>query len=195
MDLCKSHLVFHSSTFKLHWCKIKCWGLYLAISCLQLSGAILIKNNWLKCSWIVIVNQHGYPSILKRHSLWAIRVWGQLYFAASKHSPQLCRNYLEKKVTAEILFVMAWSAQSPDLNPIELEWEKLDPKLATLHQPAPADFWEVLQKVWRKLRLTCRFDLIIILCSDKWSINNHSIELNQQKIIKIHTTWDIASLV
>lgn len=49
----------------------------------------------------------------------------------AKHSFQLCKNHLEKKVAAGVFFVMASPAQLPDLNPIELKWEKLDQRVWT----------------------------------------------------------------
>lgn len=37
-----------------------------------------------------------------------------------KHMSMLCKGYLERKLSSGVLSIMEWTAQSPDLNPIEL---------------------------------------------------------------------------
>jgi hypothetical protein len=44
--------------------------------------------------------------------------------------------------------IMEWSAQSPDLNPIELLWEQLDSKKCPSSQ---SNLWEVLQEAWGEI--------------------------------------------
>ena len=77
-----------------------------------------------------ILKKEGYHSILQRHAIpcgWClIGANSLLQQDDTKHSSKLCKNYLRKKQSAGILSIMEWSAQSPDLNPIELLWAQLD---------------------------------------------------------------------
>ena len=46
---------------------------------------------------------------------------------------------------------MEWSAQSPDLNPIEVLWEQLD---LMVHKKCPSsqsNLWEVLKEAWGEI--------------------------------------------
>uniref|UniRef100_A0AAZ3RZ77 Uncharacterized protein n=1 Tax=Oncorhynchus tshawytscha TaxID=74940 RepID=A0AAZ3RZ77_ONCTS len=43
-----------------------------------------------------------------------------------KHTPRLCKGYLTKKESDGVLHQMTWPPQSPDFNPVEMVWDKLD---------------------------------------------------------------------
>lgn len=71
------------------------------------------------------LNQHGNNFILKRNAIPSgqrLNVDKTLQQDNDpNHSSQLCKKYLKEETAAGICFVMARPAQSPDLNPIEVE--------------------------------------------------------------------------
>ena len=72
------------------------------------------------------LNQHGYHSILQRYVIPS--GLGVVFQQDNdpKHTSRLGRGYLTKESDG-VLHQMTWSPQSPDLNPIEIIWEDLDP--------------------------------------------------------------------
>lgn len=46
---------------------------------------------------------------------------------------------------------MEWPPQSPDLNPIELLWEKLDRKVRQSAPTSKSHLWKVLQEAWNEV--------------------------------------------
>jgi hypothetical protein len=53
--------------------------------------------------------------------------------------------------SAGILSIMEWSAQSPDLNPIELLWEQLEHMVCKKFPSSQSNLWEVLQEAWGEI--------------------------------------------
>lgn len=46
---------------------------------------------------------------------------------------------------------MEWSAQSPDLNPMELVWDELNRRAKAKQPTSASHLWELLEKTWEKL--------------------------------------------
>ena len=102
------------------------------------------------------LNQHGYHSILQRHAIPSeLRLVGQSFILQQdndpKHTSKLCKNYLAKKESEGQLNLMTWPAQSPDLNPIELVWDKLDKRVKAKLPTSALHLWELLQKSWEDM--------------------------------------------
>lgn len=81
-----------------------------------------------------ILNKEGYHSILQRHLIPSgLENIGRGFILQQdndpKHTSKLCTNYIKKKECAEILKIMEWPPNSPDVSPIELLWEELDRKI------------------------------------------------------------------
>lgn len=68
-----------------------------------------------------------------------------------KHTAALCKNYLQTLQTDNILSVMTWPPQSPDLNPIELLWDELDRRVRKASPTSKNALWESLQREWTQL--------------------------------------------
>ena len=101
-----------------------------------------------------ILNQHGYHSILQRKAIPSgKRLIGEGFVFQQdndpKHTSRLCRDYLKKKEEKQVLEIMDWPPQSPDLNPIELLWEELDRKVRKTCPTSETHLWEILQKAWQ----------------------------------------------
>ncbi|CAJ0966938.1 unnamed protein product [Ranitomeya imitator] len=76
-----------------------------------------------------ILNQHGYHSILQQHTIPSgLRLVGPSFIFQQdndpKHTSRLCKGYLTKKESDGVLRQMTWPPQSPDLNPVEMVWDK-----------------------------------------------------------------------
>ena len=50
-----------------------------------------------------------------------------------------------------VFSIMEWSAQSPDLNPIEQLWEQLDCMICKKCPSSQSNLWEVLQEAWGEI--------------------------------------------
>lgn len=107
-----------------------------------------------------ILNQHGYHSILQRHAIPSgTRLIGPKFVFQQdndpKHTSRLCKNYLANKENANVLQIMQWPPQSPDLNPIELLWDELDRKAREMQPTSAKHLWECLQNAWEAIPQSC----------------------------------------
>ncbi|KAL6458398.1 hypothetical protein MHYP_G00336280 [Metynnis hypsauchen] len=66
-----------------------------------------------------------------------------------KHTSRLCKGYLTKKESDGVLRQMTWPPQSPDLNPIEMVWGKLDRRVKAKGPTSAKHLWELLQDCWK----------------------------------------------
>ena len=64
-----------------------------------------------------------------------------------QHTSRLCKGYLTKEESDAVLHQMTWPPQSPDLNPIEMVWDKLDCRVKE-KQPSAQHMCELLQDCW-----------------------------------------------
>ena len=63
----------------------------------------------------------------------------------TKQTSRLCKGYLTKKESDEVLDQMTWPPQSPDLNPIEMFWDELGRRVNEKKPTSALHMWEVLQ--------------------------------------------------
>ena len=69
-----------------------------------------------------------------------------------KHTALLCRNYLESKKAENVLRVMTWPPQSPDLNPIGLLWDELDRKIRIVCPTSKSHLWNIIEQEWNNIQ-------------------------------------------
>jgi transposase len=62
-----------------------------------------------------------------------------------KHTSWLCKGYLTKKESDEVLHQMTWPPHSPDLNPIEMAWVELDCRVKKKPPTSAQQMWELLE--------------------------------------------------
>ena len=103
-----------------------------------------------------ILNQHGYHSILQRHAIPSgLRLVGPSFIFQQdndpKHTSRLCKGYLTKKESDGVLRQMTWPPQSPDLNPIEMDWGELDRRVKAKGPTSAKHLWELLQDYWKTI--------------------------------------------
>lgn len=88
----------------------------------KVGNLIHIKNTLMKERYHRILQYHALPSGKK--------LIGRGFVLQQDNDPKyaskLCKRYVESRKKKGELVNMAWSAQSPDLNPIELLWDELD---------------------------------------------------------------------
>ena len=77
------------------------------------------------------LNQHGDHSIMQRDAIPSGLCLVGLYNVffnrtMTQHTSRLCKDYLTKKESDEVLQQMTWPPQSSNLNPIEMVWDELD---------------------------------------------------------------------
>ena len=78
-----------------------------------------------------IMKKEEYHSILVRHAIPSgKRLFGSAWIFQQdndpKHTSNMCKSYIQKKVQSGEMLYMDWPPQSPDLSPIELLWEEVD---------------------------------------------------------------------
>jgi transposase len=69
----------------------------------------------------------------------------------TQHTSRLCKGYLSKKESDEVLHQMTWHPQSPDLNPIEMVWDELDRRVKEKQPRSSQYMWEFLQDCWKSI--------------------------------------------
>jgi len=103
-----------------------------------------------------ILKKEGYLRILKENvtSCGTRLIHPKFIFQHDndpKHTAKLCKNYLDDVERSNVLKVMAWPSQSPDLNPIELLWDKLDREVRKQSPTSATNLWDILQQEWQKI--------------------------------------------
>jgi hypothetical protein len=80
-------------------------------------------------------------------------VWGYLFFnrTMTQHSSRLCKGYLTKKESDEVLHQMTWPPQSLDLNQIELVRDESDHRMKEKQSTRDQHMWELLQGCWKSI--------------------------------------------
>ena len=68
-----------------------------------------------------------------------------------KHTAKVIKNYLQRKEEQEVLEVMAWPPQSPDLSIIECVLGNMKRQKDLRKPTSTEDLWLVLQDVWNNL--------------------------------------------
>lgn len=125
-------------------------GSVLVWGCFSLAGmGDLIKIDG-------IMRKENYREILENHVLPSgLRLIGNnfefMHDNDPKHTSLLCKNYLEAKKNENILKVMVWPPQSPDLNPIELLWDELDRRVRRECPTSKEKLWNILQREWNNI--------------------------------------------
>jgi hypothetical protein len=69
----------------------------------------------------------------------------------TQHTCRLCKGYFTKKVSDGVLQQMNRLPQSPDLNTIEMVWDKLDRRVKEKQPTSGQHMWELLQGIWKSI--------------------------------------------
>lgn len=101
--------------------------------------------------------KEGYKNILQSNAIPSgLRIIGNNFTFQQdndpKHKAKLCQEYLKKMEKKNIIKIMIWPPQSPDLNPIELLWDELDRSVRKSCPNTQNDLWKKLQKEWVKIK-------------------------------------------
>lgn len=112
-----------------------------------------------------ILKKEGYKSILENSAVPSgIRLIGPGFVFQQdndpKHTSKLCAEFLKGKEQQNVLKLMTWPPQSPDLNPIELLWDQLDRQVRECCPTSQEDLWRKLQEEWQKITKTTLEKLI-----------------------------------
>lgn len=107
----------------------------------QING-IMKKENYLK-----ILQDNAIPS--------GVRLIGNnfvfMHDNDPKHTAIICKNFLNGKQEDNILKIMDWPPQSPDLNPIELLWDELDRRVRKVCPTSKTNLWNIIQDQWTNM--------------------------------------------
>ena len=125
-------------------------------------GSVMVRGAFANCKvWDLLevkgkLNQTGYHCILQHHTIPSkTQLVGQRFILMQdnipKHTSKLCQRYIKSKEEQNVFQVMSWSAQSADLNPIELVWDELDRKVRAKQPTSATHIWQLLQKSWAEL--------------------------------------------
>ena len=74
-----------------------------------------------------------------------------------KQTSRLCKGHLAKESDG-VLYQMTLSPQSPDLNPIEMDWDELDCRVKEKQPTSAQHMWELLQYCWKSNVQSCHQD-------------------------------------
>ena len=102
------------------------------------------------------LNQTGDHSILQHH---AVPTETQLVAQLSvfmldndpKHTSKLSRKYIKSKKKLHVRQLLSWLAESAELNPIELVWNKLNRKVWAKQLTSVAHLCQFLPKSWTEV--------------------------------------------
>ena len=100
-----------------------------------------------------IMKKEQYHNILERHAIPSgTQLIGRGFIFQQdndrKHTSHLCSNYLQRKEDEGVLQKMEWPPQSPDINPIELLWDKLDRRAEDLRPISLSGLRNGLNQAW-----------------------------------------------
>lgn len=106
-----------------------------------------------------ILKKEDYKNILENSAVPSgIRLIGPGFIFQQdndpKHTSKLCQSFLKEKEQQQVLKIMTWPPQSPDLNPIELLWDQLDRQVRKCCPTSQEDLWRKLQDEWKKITQT-----------------------------------------
>ena len=106
-----------------------------------------------------ILNKEGYKNILENSAVPSgtlLIVPGFIFQQDNdpKLTSKLCKEFLQEKEQQQVLKIMTWPPQSPDLNPIELLWDQLDRQVRKSCPLSQKDLWKKLQEEWQKITKT-----------------------------------------
>ncbi len=107
-----------------------------------------------------VLNAAKYREILTHHAIPSgRRLIGSKFILQQdndpKHTTSVIKNYLQRKEEEEVLEVMVWPPQSPDLNIIESVWDYMKRQKDSRQPTSTEDLWLVLQDVWNSLSAEC----------------------------------------
>lgn len=102
------------------------------------------------------MNKEAYKTILEENAVTSgLRLIGEGFVFQQdndpKHTSRLCQDYLKQREDEEILQIMIWPPQSPDLNPIELLWEELDRRVRDQCPSSESALWNILLDCWSNI--------------------------------------------
>ena len=103
-----------------------------------------------------IMKKEEYHSILVRHAIPSgNRLFGGVWMFQQdndpKHTSNLCRTYLDRKVQAGQITHMIWPPQSPDLSPIELLWEEVDRQVQAKRPTSLEKLVAIVKETWNEI--------------------------------------------
>ena len=103
-----------------------------------------------------VLNAEKYRQILIHHAIPSgRRMIGPKFILQQdndpKHTAKVIKNYLQCKEEQEVLEVMAWPPQSPDLSIIESVWDNMKRQKDLRKPTSTEDLWLLLQDVWNNL--------------------------------------------
>ena len=103
-----------------------------------------------------IMKKEEYHSILVRHAIPSgKRLFGSAWIFQQdndpKHTSNMCKSYIQKKVQSGEMLYMDWPPQSPDLSPIELLWEEVDRQVQAKRPSSAERLAEIVQKTWSEI--------------------------------------------